>query len=1094
VAQVQHALQEAGISCQPVHVNRAFHSHMMAPAAAAITEKARAVTLRPPALPLASNLTGAWLTDAQATDPSYWGEHMLQAVRFCDNIQLIMAQQPDILLEVGPGRILSSLATDICAKVSQDPVPLIAATMRHPRETTITDTQFLCNTLARLWTAGVPLDWHALHGGQPRKRVSLPPSAFVRERCWPEITDGALSRRLLASGPAPAESLHPLLGRRLQSAVLKAGERLFEAQLHVTSPAYLTDHRIYGQAVVPGTAFVEMVLAAGATLAPEHSTIADMIVYQALPLADDGHATVQLVVAPSERGHSTFELWSLGHDALQEPSWTRHASGRLRRSETAPSVPSRDLHALQQALQREIAVTDFYQRCEQEQFNYGPNFRLLTQLWQGDGEALGRLVLPDDLQAALPTYHLHPALLDVCLQVMWGIFVDTSETGTYVQVGWDKITLYHAPRGNEFWSHAQVTAVQGPIRTADIDIYDGAGRLIASVVGAQEQRTSRLALLASAPWQEWLYTVEWRPQVRTPHEGDVEALPQHWLLLTTPDGMGQEVARLLQGHGAACTTVELGSAYAQHDDHTFTVRNGVEDLRQVLDAIPAVGHVVHLWSHNIEPHDLRATALEVATHVSCGGALHVLQALMASSVDRLPPALWLITRGAQVVTDECPDIAQAALWGMARVIDLEHPELVCIRVDSDPHAAPDVVAQQLCDELLALPSERTSYENQIAFRHGNRYVARLARTKMPYRGEIELRADATYLLTGGLGGLGLRLAEWMVERGARHLVLVGRSPAKPEALRVIDALGEQGADVRVVQADVTVADQVRRVIQGIDASTPLRGLMHAAGVLDDGVLMQQSWERFAPVLAPKLQGAWHLHEYTSDLPLDFFVVFSSDAALLGSGGQANHAAANACLDAFAHYRRASGYPALSISWGGWSEIGTAALPQIVERIKVQGMDLLSPADGLQVLETALQSEVAYLNVTPIAWERFRTYMPSRMPFWADLQRPEPGVTPTMSMPAAFDTAEERRQFLQTLVCEQVAQLLGLTPAEVGADLGREFFALGLDSLTSLELRNSLQTRLGCQLPATFIFQYPTLEALMDHLEDATVDDGDEGDV
>jgi acyl carrier protein len=241
-----------------------------------------------------------------------------------------------------------------------------------------------------------------------------------------------------------------------------------------------------------------------------------------------------------------------------------------------------------------------------------------------------------------------------------------------------------------------------------------------------------------------------------------------------------------------------------------------------------------------------------------------------------------------------------------------------------------------------------------------------------------------------------------------------------------------------------------------------------------------------------VQGAWHLHELTHDLPLDFFVVFSSDAALLGSGGQANHAAANACLDAFAHYRRARGYPALSLSWGGWSEIGTAALPQIVERIKAQGMDLLSPEEGLQVLETALQSDITYLNVTPIDWERFRTHLPSGRPFWADLQRPAPLTSAAVAGPEAFDTAEARRQYLHTLVCEQVAQLLGIPAAEVGADLQREFFDLGLDSLTSLELRNTLQTRLACQLPATFIFQYPTLEALLDHLEHGVVEATGEG--
>ena len=1085
VAQAKQALRAAGVNCQPVYVNRAFHSPMMAQAAQTIVQHARAVTLNPPVIPLASNLTGTWLTSVQATDPSYWGEHMMQPVRFCDNVQRILAQSPDMLLEVGPGRILSSLAADIQSKVSNGPAPLIAPTMRHPHETETTDTQFLCNTLARLWTAGAPLHWAALHGGQARQRVSLPPYAFVREPCWPKTEDVAVAQRLNPQ-PWPTERQHPLLGRRQRSAVLKAGERLFEAQWRDSSPAYLTDHRVYGQVIVPGTAFVEMALAAGATLTPAHRTVADMIVYQALPLADHHHVTVQLVLTPTQAEAYAFELWSLSADAPEESPWARHASGRLLSTDTA-TAQALDLYALQAAFERELSVTDFYQRCEAEQFHYGPRFRRLEQLWQRRGEALGRLVMSEDVLAEMAAYHLHPAFLDVCLQVMWGIFVGESETATYVPVGWDRITLYQAPRGHEFWSHAQLTAVNGPIRTANIDIYDREGHCIASVVGAQEQQTSRLALLANAPWQDWLYTVAWRPQALAAPSGAAAGVGRHWLILTTSEGVGQELTQQLQRHGGICTVVALGRAYEQLDARTFIVRNCLEDLKRVWEALSDIQDVIYLWAHETKPDAWSATALERALRLSCGGALHLLQACLSSHVDRLPPTLWLVTRGAQVVADEGPDIAQAALWGMARVIDLEHPDLACLRLDLDPRADTGLAVQQLCDELLAVPPGRHQRETQVAFRNGTRYVARLARTNVPYQGEIDLQPDATYLITGGLGGLGLRLATWMVSRGARHLVLLGRSPAKPEAQQLLDRLRQQGAQITVAQADVTVAERVCQVLQEIDPSTPLRGIIHAAGVLDDGVLMQQSWERFAPVLAPKVQGAWHLHEQTREVPLDFFVVFSSDAALLGSGGQANHAAANACLDAFAYDRRAHGEPALSISWGGWSEIGAAALPPMVERIHIQGMDLLSPETGLQVLESALQSEVTYLNATPIDWHRFRTYLPSGGPFWADVQRPELLAQCTASIPATFDTADERRQFLHTMVCEHVAQLLGATPAEVGADLHRTFFDLGLDSLTSLELRNSLQTRLGCQLPAAFIFQYPTLEALLDYLERGVMD-------
>jgi acyl transferase domain-containing protein/acyl carrier protein len=197
IARIETELQEADIACQRVHVARAFHSPMMQSAAEAITRKAETVTLHLPVIPLASNLSGTWLTDEQAQDPAYWSEHMLQPVRFADNVRTLLQQQPDVLLEVGPGRILSGLAGDILRQASELTAPLISPSMRHPRQHTTTDAHFLLQTLSRLWVAGVDLDWQAFHAGASRQRVPLPSYAFDRQRCWPE--NGMVQPRLQPS-------------------------------------------------------------------------------------------------------------------------------------------------------------------------------------------------------------------------------------------------------------------------------------------------------------------------------------------------------------------------------------------------------------------------------------------------------------------------------------------------------------------------------------------------------------------------------------------------------------------------------------------------------------------------------------------------------------------------------------------------------------------------------------------------------------------------------------------------------------------------------------------------------------------------------
>jgi NAD(P)-dependent dehydrogenase (short-subunit alcohol dehydrogenase family) len=259
---------------------------------------------------------------------------------------------------------------------------------------------------------------------------------------------------------------------------------------------------------------------------------------------------------------------------------------------------------------------------------------------------------------------------------------------------------------------------------------------------------------------------------------------------------------------------------------------------------------------------------------------------------------------------------------MGRVLANEHPELFGGLVDLEPSEDPHAQAALLVDTIY-----RPDEEKQIAFRHRQRYVARLAPVPksvaaVPAR---RIREDATYLIAGGLGGLGLVVARWLVARGARHLVLSGRSHPSAAAADTIADLEREGTTILVTQSDIASTEQTASLLSRAElAMPPLRGVIHAAGTFDDGVLLQQNWTRFAKVLSPKVEGAWNLHALTQHIDLDFFVLFSSASALLGPPGQANYAAANAFLDALGHQRRAQGLTALTINWGPWAEVGLAA--------------------------------------------------------------------------------------------------------------------------------------------------------------------------
>ncbi len=576
--------------------------------------------------------------------------------------------------------------------------------------------------------------------------------------------------------------------------------------------------------------------------------------------------------------------------------------------------------------------------------------------------------------------------------------------------------------------------------------------------------------------QQAIFVAQRAPIAARPAQGD-------WIIVPDRGGVAELVAAGLRERGESAVIVpdplhvELRAALA--------VRQGGQPVRGVL-YLPALD--IRL------AEGTSADELALTQQTVLGGALEVIHAAAATGA---VTGLWLVTRGAQATREgEAADPAQATLWGMGHVIAMEHPELNCIRFDLDPAAQ----TSQQAEALLASLDRRTP-EDQIAVRDGGVWCRRLVRNAdaRVEATRTELAPDATYLVTGGLRGLGLRVAEWLVDRGARHLALMGRRAPGPEAEVAIARMEAHGASIRILQGDVGRREDAERTLGEIRrVMPPLRGVVHAAGVLDDGVLTQQTWPRFETVLGPKVQGTWHLHQLAGDL--DFLVLFSSGASVAGSVGQANHAAANSFEDMLAYHRQAQGQPTVSINWGPWAEIGAAADRQITAR---DFMGSIRPADGLTVLEWAMRRQnpgglflASQVAVLPADWERFLATYPDGAvpPLVAELaEEVARRRVVTRQAPAAsrlvegglrqriLDTVPNRRLVvLRDFVRDQAVKVLGAERRE-RFDLSRPLRELGLDSLMAVELRNKLGTGVGRTLPATLTFDCPTAESLVEYL-------------
>ncbi|MEB3168278.1 MAG: KR domain-containing protein [Synechococcaceae cyanobacterium] len=604
-----------------------------------------------------------------------------------------------------------------------------------------------------------------------------------------------------------------------------------------------------------------------------------------------------------------------------------------------------------------------------------------------------------------------------------------------------------------------------------------------------------------------------------------------WLVLQQGgDPTAAAVVAALRARGDAALGVELldpGAAPprstwspnpspALHDTPSapsLRVEDSHDGFAALLAAHPNARGILHLASLAAPADSSDGDALMRAARRGCGSLLHLLQATLER--DTRPP-IWIVSRGGQALAEEAPDPAAAMLLGMAKAVAEEHPDLALLRIDLDPAAAADARALEPLLAELDAPGPRDA---EVALRGpagAGRWVARLQRPEVgapreaargsANRRPCRLPAERTTVISGAFGGLGPLLARWAVDHGARRLLLLGRRAAGPAVEAEAAALRARGVEVELAIADVSDGEALQAALAG---QPPVGAVLHAVGSLDDGLLMRQSWERFAAVLAPKVRGACNLERATANDPLEHFILFSSATALLGNAGQANHAAANACLDALARRRRRRGQPAVSIQWGRWGQIGAGADPRLDAHFAAKGFGTIDPELGLAALTGVVEADHEVVAVLPIDVQRFlaRPLAEGVEAFFAEVapprasrstetlqgERDSPPPQTAAALKADSKGAPscfadqlaalpllDRRSHLNATLYAVVEDVLGLGRGDLD-DPSQGLSDLGLDSLLAVELRNRLQQQLGCRLPATLAFDHRTPERLATHL-------------
>ncbi|MFJ5226339.1 amino acid adenylation domain-containing protein [Streptomyces sp. NPDC088400] len=1092
------------------------------------------------------------LADGSELDADYWWNNIRDSVRFRAAVERMADDGHRVFLEIGPHPVLAHSIKECLAGGPADRAEDVLTLPSIRREED--EAARFTTSLASLHNLGFAVDWDVL---QPEGRtVPLPRYPWKRDRYWAEPHPVAQVRLGLLD--------HPLLGRRLATA-----EPAWEAELDVERAPYLADHRIQGRTLFPAAGYVEM--AAQAVRAMTGGTeiaLGDIELRKALFLPNNAPRAVQLSFS-SQNAAFTIATGAGDTDETSVHACGVVRTAHHRSARTTPldvqSVRARsDRHLDATACYTALSAHGYhygpaFQGIEGVWTGQGEALaRIRPPECVGDDAARHHVhpVLLDSCFQALLTAGILTGGTDPAGPGSTAASEKAGAPGTGILLPLSIADVHTTSIGDQpLWVHATVTRQRDDELVGDITLYADDGQPLGRVGGFRAADVEKAsATVGLGTIDNWLTELTWTeaplegapPEAGQANSEQATAVPAAtaapatapgtWLLFAdAPGGVADTLAELVTARGGRCHLVRPGDRYAfRHDTNSSTVVPGhADDLRGLLAELAegtggggftgggegaCVGTVVHLW--NLDLPALDDTTRQCLDEHSTTGAYSLVALAQALQDDPrqtvAPAALHIVTRGAQAVDpgDQVEPLGAPA-WGIGRV--LRHQELTGHGgklIDLAPAGAQASAsarraeAEALLHEILSTATETGLPEDEIALRDGRRLISRLTRPEgltrpLPTR----LRPDGAYLVTGAFGSLGRLLCRFLVQRGARHLILVGRTPLPERATwRDLDPDSRAGGNARFVKelealgahpvhAAVDITDE-QALAAWLDAyrdqdAPPVRGVFHLAGHVQDTLVRDMDRTVFDSVLAPKAAGAWLLHRLLRDAPLDHFVLFASVASLLTTTGQTNYAAGNAFLDALAHHRRARGLPALSLDWGPWAT-GMIEDLNLVEHYRVsRGMSSLAPSAGMAVLERVIgQDRPQLLIATIVDWKVFLAWYAS----------PPPLVTHLAAEAAAaggasadehsdfldvFRTADEERR--TELVAERFTELASTVlrvrteQIEPASSLG----SLGLDSLLAMELRARIHAETGVALPVVALLSGAPTHELITQLHGAT---------
>lgn len=958
-----------------------------------------------------------------------------------------------------PGELIARLNQVAAGETAPDPVatPMGQVCLEAPYPYTRCislfrrekDTKQMLETLAYLFSTGMEPDWLAFHGVSAYQKISLPTYPFEKTRFWLQDAETA---------PVPGETAE----LTVRPMPLPIDDAFFSVDYPAQGPL-IRDHQVHGLAIMSGATLMDAVVAVARDLGGNGPVkIREFTVEEALVVPEDRPPRVQVQLSPEAGDVRSFRIISQAQGDAQ--SFTVHASGMLVVTGNRASSSRVSLETLKARCRTRTDMAAIHRTLYERGFTIGPAYLWLESVLTGDGEALATL-RPAAIDEEPRSGRMHPGLIDSCAQLI-AACIPLPTDGIFIFLGYETFCFYGVAAG-PLHCHFRLDP-NGPgeeIRSGAFRLFTDQGRMVAEATGVQVKSApaSTLARTAEKVMGDWLHTVEWVDGPPVP--GAV--FSGNWLVISPSPSQGAPLLEVIRSTDASAHFLPMaatdagmaGFEAALHDQ--LTRGHGLGGI--LVDVTPVAEEMGGSWTGPL----LTALAL-------------------AKSDPGLDGGIRLVTMGSQsLLPGDRPDPVQAGIWAGFHVLMNESNGRVRGLMD----------LSTLEDFFAAAAFLMDPPEPRMAVRNGGVKVPRLTHEPAQYDGGAGTMAvDGTWMITGGLGGLGMRLAKWLVDRGVKRLLLLNPSPPDRAVAMAIKGLNKAGAQVSALQVDVMDKRALTRVFETLmDESTTLGGVCHLAGRVDDGFLAGQTPERLAGVIRPKVMGAAHLDQLTRTYPVRHFILFSSISALAGTPGQTGYALANAYLDGLAARRRADGLPALSLNWGAFSDAGMAARASDGARARwtAAGIPMMPPDMGFSLIPRVLAAGHPRAVACAGKWHLFATRMLNAPddPFFARFAPGKPAGEaldrPATGLGQQLRDGDDSRntESVEKHLREYIGKTLWIDPSTPPA-IDSPIMTLGLDSLMIVELRNQLRTDPGVDIPLALFLKNPDIRTLAREILDA----------